>query len=301
MSPGPRRVRTLLVVGLAAAVLAWLASSAFVAWRLTHRARPLYAEPVPARGAGRVREEVVATRDGQRLGAWFLPRASPRAAVLVLHGSGGSRSDMLDLALWLSDQGLAVLVPSLRAHGDSTGDSNDFGWSSREDVLACVGDLEVRAPGVPIVVYGCSLGAVAAIYAARELGPRVAGYALEAPYRDVRSATRHRLRLFLPPVLDQLAFAGLVLLAPSMLEPDLDLLAPIDHVAGIPAATPVVFLSGTADVHAPTAEVEEIRARCGARAAMVLFPGADHRSLWAFEPARLHAALLELVAETLPR
>ena len=295
MSPRARRLRTLFAAAFVAG-LAWLGSSAFVAWQLTRRARPAYAEPVPARGAGRVEEARIATRDGERLGAWFLPRESPRAAVLLLHGNGGSRSSLLEPALWLSDQGFAVLVPSRRAHGDSSGSVNDFGWSAREDVLACVGELEGRAADVPIVVYGCSLGAVAAIYAAGELGPRVAAYALEAPYRDVRSATRHRLRLALPPVLDRLAFAGLELCAPAMLGPDLDLLAPIDHVGGIPAGTPVVFLSGTADLHAPTAEVEEIRARCGARAAIVPFPGAGHRSLWASEPDRLHAALLELVS-----
>lgn len=65
---GRARLRTLVLLA-SATLLAWLGSSAMVAWRLTHRARPPYSEPVPARAAGRVEEVLIHTRDGQRLGA----------------------------------------------------------------------------------------------------------------------------------------------------------------------------------------------------------------------------------------
>jgi pimeloyl-ACP methyl ester carboxylesterase len=39
--------------------------------------------------------------------------------VLLLHGRGGTRADYAHLALYLQQQGHAVLVPDLRGHGDS--------------------------------------------------------------------------------------------------------------------------------------------------------------------------------------
>jgi len=305
------RYAALLLAAGFVAVLGWLGSSALVTWRLTHRARGPFEEPLPAWAAsapGRIEEVRLDTRDGERLGAWFLPpsgavgaRAPARAAVVVLHGNSGSRSSMAEIAAWLSDQGLAVLAPSLRAHGDSSGDANDLGFGAREDVRACVDFLEKREPGVPIVVFGSSLGAAAAIYAAPELGPRIAGYALEAPYRDVRSATRHRLRIYLPPVLDRIAYWGLDLWSRAMLAPDVDALAPIDYLAAIPATTPIVFLCGTDDRSAPLAEVEEMRARCGGRATLAAFAGATHRELADADPGRFRTVLFDLVASATAR
>jgi alpha-beta hydrolase superfamily lysophospholipase len=274
-----------------------------VTWRLTRRARAAHPEPIPAAARGHFEELRLDTRDGERLGAWWVPPAGPsedlrigtRCTVLLLHGNGGTRTSMEGLARALSDEGLLVLVPTLRAHGDSTGEANDFGWSAREDVVACVQFLEQRAPGVPIVVYGASMGAAAAMYAAGELGARVAGYALEAPYRDLRSATRHRLEIFLPPGLDRIAFAGMVLVSPAILPRGLDHYAPIEHAEDFPSGTRVLFLSGSEDGRTPIAEVEAIRARCVARTGLVPFPGAGHGYLWSADPARFRTVMIDLV------
>jgi alpha-beta hydrolase superfamily lysophospholipase len=81
---------------------------------------------------------------------------------------------------------------SLRAHGDSTGDFNDMGYSARHDVVAAVEFLERRRPGNPIVIHGLSMGAGAAVFASGELGHRIKGYVLESPYRDLKIADFRR-------------------------------------------------------------------------------------------------------------
>jgi len=297
-----RRLRKLAVVGTVAAIVLWLASSAAVAWTLTHRKRAPFAEPVPAWGAGRMEEIRLETVDDQHLGAWFVPAASSpstsaRTAVILLHGNSGSRTSQAAIVRWLADRGVAVLAPSLRAHGDSSCDENDVGWSARLDVEACVAFLERRVPGARIVVVGTSLGAVAAIYAAPELDHRVSAYVLESPYRDLRSAVRHRLRHFLPVPLDEVAYAGLCFWSHFLLEPDVDDLSPIDRIAAMPRDVPVVFLSGNEDFYAPLAEVEEIRARCPGAARLVRFPGAGHfGGLAAADPERYRGVLLDVLA-----
>jgi len=296
--PRPSRLRLARVLGFVAgaAAIAWVLSSATVAWKLTRRPRPPFAEPIPEWSQGLIEALCVDTRDGESLGAWILPAPAASVAVLVLHGHGGSRNSQAELLRWLAGEGATVLAPSLRAHGDSSGARTDFGWGAREDVIACISLLEARVPGVPIVVVGESLGAVAAMYAAGDLGLRVAAYVLEAPYRDLPAATRHRLALHLPRGLDAVAYAGLRLWAPAFLAPDASVLRPIDRAPEIPAGVDVVFLSGTADRHAPLVEVEEIRARCAARARLVAFPGASHAPLRTQDPGRFQEAIREVLS-----
>ena len=69
---------------------------------------------------------------------------------------------------------------SLRAHGDSTGDLNDFGHSARHDVVTAVDWLEHNHPERPVVVWGQSLGAAAAIFTAEAIGRR-AGMVARGP------------------------------------------------------------------------------------------------------------------------
>jgi alpha-beta hydrolase superfamily lysophospholipase len=90
-------------------------------------------------------------------------------------------------ASWLPG-GYAVLMISLRCHGDSTGNYHDVGYRARYDIHAPVAFLEARRPGRPVIVIGNSMGAAAAIFAANELGNRVHGYVLESPYQDLKVA-----------------------------------------------------------------------------------------------------------------
>jgi alpha-beta hydrolase superfamily lysophospholipase len=281
---------------LLVALVAWLATSAIATWILFRRQRPRHPEPVAAEDARRFEDMRLATRDGEDLGALFVPAPEARVAVLVVHGQGGSRTGEAPDVRFFADQGLAVLCPTLRAHGDSSGGWNDFGWSAREDVIACVAELEKRAPGLPILVFGRSLGAVAAIYAGEELGTRVSTYLLEAPYRDLAAAAHHRLDVRLPPPLNGVAYLGLRLWAPLFLSARVDELRPLDRVAGIPCDVPIVLLSGTDDALAPIAEVAELRDRCSGNATLVSFPGGTHVDITAGNADLFRSTLLAAVS-----
>ena len=141
---------------------------------------------------------------------------------------------MLPVMQWLAEAHFTVLAISLRAHGDSTGEINDIGWSARHDVTAAVAFLQRECPRQPVYIVGRSLGAAAAIFAAGELDGTVAGYFLEQPYKDLKSATWNRLQHYLPPVLDWIAYGGLRLWAPVFLPVDPDQLSPYDHIQDIP-------------------------------------------------------------------
>jgi pimeloyl-ACP methyl ester carboxylesterase len=219
---------------------------------------------------------------------------------LVLHGNRGCRKDGLPAAEFFAGRGCSVLLVSLRAHGDSTGDVNDFGYSARHDVVAAVEFLERERPGRPVIVDGTSMGAAAAIFASSALGERVGGYILESPYRDLHQAVRNRTALYLPPVLDRIAYAGVVLVGPLVL-PEANRIAPVDHVQGIPPSVPVLFLSGTKDDRAFPSEAQELRDRIAGHARLVLFEGAGHGCLIRADPPRYAEAVAPLLREVAAR
>ncbi len=272
-----RRVRWSLSA-LAVLLGLWLLASCAVAYVLTHRARPPFAEKPPIVGWGRIEPCRLVTEDGLGIGAWFVAGPADGPSVLLLHGNGGCRSASLDLAEMVAREGCSVLAISLRAHGDSDGDRNDIGYGARRDVVAAVSDLERRRPGRPIVIQASSLGAAAAIYAAGDLGGRIRGYILEAPYRDIYSAVRNRTAAFLPRPLDLLAYGGLVTVSPVFL-PEAGRMTPLERIADVPTSTPILILVGGRDDRARPSEVEQLHARVTSHARLLIFEGAGHEML----------------------
>lgn len=183
-------------VGLGMAVAFWLLSSYAVAYRLTRRLHAMRSEPVPPITWGTIESFRLSTPDGEDLGAWYVDGNPTGPVVFLLHGHGGNRAHGLGRGEMAASWGCSVMMISLRAHGDSTGDFDDIGYSARHDVVSAVEWIQENHPNRPVVIWGQSMGAAAAVFAARELGERVRGYILECPYQDLRTAVRNRTEFF---------------------------------------------------------------------------------------------------------
>ncbi len=106
-------------------------------------------------------------RDGVRLSGWYVP-STGRAAVLLLHGAGSTRSDVLEHAVVLARHGYGVLLSDARGHGRSGGRAMDFGWHGDADIAGAVAFLQSRpdVDGARVGVVGMSMGGEEAIGAA---------------------------------------------------------------------------------------------------------------------------------------
>jgi pimeloyl-ACP methyl ester carboxylesterase len=283
-----RLVRRMAVTGTILCVL-WLSVCSLVAYRLTHRRGVRADEVAPSPSWGRLEGHRLQARDGEEIGAWFIDGRPEAASVLVLHGHKGNRGHSLGRAELLASRGYAVLLLTLRAHGDSSGDFDDVGYGARNDVIAGVDFLERRRPARPIIVDGNSMGAAAAVFAARDLGRRVRGYILESPYQDLRVAVWNRVEEALPPLLDLAAYVGLNVVAPVFV-PHIDEISPVKAIAGIPEDVPVLILAGEADRMARPDEARALHREIASHGRLVFVPGAGHGDL--------HSAAPELYTRT---
>ena len=107
------------------------------------------------------------TSDGVVLSGWYIPSTN-HAAVVIRHGSGSTRSDVLPQAAVLARHGFGVLATDARGHGLSEGRAMDFGWFGDADIGAAVTFLSNRPDVDParIGVVGMSMGGEEAIGAA---------------------------------------------------------------------------------------------------------------------------------------
>jgi uncharacterized protein len=143
---------------LAGAVVVWVvAVMPFVSGTMvTHAPR----WEIDESALGIPHEEVrVAMKDGRELSAWYVPSRNG-AAVLVSHGSGGSRGRLPRHVRMLARHGYGVLALDNPGNGESDGHSNGLGDNAQPGLKAGI-DWLARRPEVDpdrIAGFGLSLG-----------------------------------------------------------------------------------------------------------------------------------------------
>lgn len=269
-----RSLRTATSWG-AAAVASMIGLSCSFAGARVHRVGPapdaLGARPVQFPSAS-----------GSVIHGWLARGQPGGGAVVLLHGVGDDRRDMIGRATFLHALGFTVLAPDFRAHGESPGRHATYGALESLDASAAVAFLRANAPGERIGAVGVSMGGAAAV-----LGPEplaVDALVLESMYPTIREATADRLTVWLGP----LGFAGKAM-TPTVIHVmsrwagvNERQLRPIDRVAAIRA--PLFILAGTADRYTRLEEARAIYARAVAPKQMWEVDGAGHEDLHAFSP-----------------
>jgi pimeloyl-ACP methyl ester carboxylesterase len=136
--------------------------------------------------------------DGVLLRGWYVPAGHrARGTVIFCHGLNRTRVEMLPQALFAEGLHLNGLLFDFRHHGQSEGDTTTLGYRERLDVLAAVRFArEVEQAPPPVILWGISMGAAAALVAAAE-SRDVAAVISDSSFLSFRDTIEHHLRLFL--------------------------------------------------------------------------------------------------------
>lgn len=271
---------------LLVAVIGWRTVSA--ARRDLHPARRQLTEQDRAaalRSLPGLEQVEIRTDDGLLLRGWFAPGRDGSAVVLV-HGLGANRSELLPEAALLLRRGHGVLLLDSRNSGESEGGISTWGDRERRDVVAALRWIRAR-PGVEpgrIGLYGFSVGAsTVALVAAAD--PGVRAVALGPVWPSLRAELGHRFSL------RHGRSAALAVLTFRLAGVEVDSVRPVDAIESI-ASRPLLFISGTRDEDTPSAMEDALAGRVPGAVRRRL-EGAGHGGFSQVDPKGLDAALGE--------
>lgn len=233
---------------------------------------------------------------GLALSGWWISAPEPRGVAVLCHGYIMNRCELAPLASALCRQGWSCLAFDFRAHGRSQGKRCSFGLHEAEDVAAAMRLASERAPGLPIVVIGSSMGGVAAALAASN-GPRPAALVLDGVYSRLDHAAGgwweflagKWLRAVLAPATP---ISGLWI---GFRPKDVDVREAIAGLSGLS----MLFVNGTRDPIV-TREAAEANLKAGGPNARISwYEGSSHGEPRFREPDRYVAELTEFLGPVL--
>lgn len=217
---------------------------------------------------------------------WRIPQrgATPRGRVLLLHGYAASKSTMLREAEVFSKLGYETVLLDFRGSGGSGGNQTTLGWHEAEDVARTVNSF---GDDLPLVIYGQSMGAVAALRAIHLGLIQPDRLILEVPFDELKTTVDARFEAMGVPTWPS---SNLLLWnGGRLLGIDTDDFAPWTWASSV--TCPTLHLAGDADRRVPEASTTRIHQELQGESQLVWFEGADHVALQDFAPAVWRAAL----------
>ena len=197
--------------------------------------------------------------DGVPLAGWKILTEPTAPWIILCHGVGSNRADLLDIAAGLHEAGFNVFLFDFRGHGDSRGRVTSFGWRECCDLEGALAFLGQQAdiPARPLGVYGISMGAAVALLVAAD-DERLGAVAADSPYTNLDASISRHLRL-LYPWLPLIPFRWFVLLTYRLrfgVWPRR--VSPATAITRELRSRPVLFIYGAADIRTPLNEIRPL-------------------------------------------
>lgn len=115
---------------------------------------------------------------------WF-PDDEPIGVVCLVHGLGEHSGRYTHVARRFTDAGFAMFAMDLRGHGSSGGTRGDLRVDdAMKDIAELLADAMDEYPGVPVFLYGHSLGGLLGMTYVVRHRPQIAGMVASAPALD---------------------------------------------------------------------------------------------------------------------
>jgi uncharacterized protein len=146
-------------------------------------------------------EEKWKNSDSTQSVGWLLSRGKPAPAIILSHGYGSNRSELLTPAFELWKAGYNVLLYDLRGHGESPVKWSGLGTYEKDDLLSALKFLKNRTNenGQPLLdgrvgLYGVDIGGYISLVASTQ-DPMIKAVAVDSVYPDVSHFMNHQLKI----------------------------------------------------------------------------------------------------------
>jgi uncharacterized protein len=230
-----------------------------------HPPREQLGRPAGKFGA-RLHDIAIEIGDGTRVAGWSLP-SNNGAVIIFLHGSPGTRKQLLPVAKALNEHGYGALLLDMPGHGESGGRA-DWGISSQVAVERAI-DLALKGDGVRhVAIFGFSMGTYIAVeVAARDR--RVAALVLLGAFTNLADQIRYQFRSHVP-FLNEIN-----VLVARMVGVDGNAIRTLDLLEAS-ASRPILIIAGTADGLIPVSMPQALFQAAHEPKELWLVEGANH-------------------------
>lgn len=228
----------------------------------------------------------ITSDDGLKLVADFYPQESNpdhRYAILV-HGYTGNRGNMKGFGVRYAGRGYELLMPDLRAHGESEGGYIGMGWPDRRDILRWIDVIIDRDPEAKIVLHGVSMGgATVMMTSGEELPSNVIAIVEDCGYTSVWDIFSDEVKYIfhIPtfPVLDTASIISGFRAGYNFKEA-----SAVKQVAK--AQVPIFFTHGSEDNFVHTEMIYEVYEACPTDKEIYVAEGAGHGQALYIDPEK---------------
>ncbi len=248
-------------------------------------------EATPAQWGADYKDVSFRADDGVVLRGWWIPKKGSDKAVLLLHGKGGNRSGIytgvFDLAEWYWKRGYNVLLPDLRAHGQSGGRIVYFGLKEHEDMLGWIEKIDPDHR-YAWTLHGFSMGAVTVLMMKEKAPDRFGAVVADAPWIDFEKLVKQELwkRAKLP----SWSYGYVRWIAETFFGQDFAFVDNKERVQKL-CGEKILYIFEADDTLLPSYQREELLKRCP-NADIALFDGIGHVEAFKNDPAA-YTRLLE--------
>lgn len=217
----------------------------------------------------------ISASDGIKLKGYYYTNPDSDLWVIAIHGYRGSHLGRYDFAQKYYEKGFNVLLPDLRACGESEGNYVGMGWLDRKDIQDWINWIISKNKNADIVVHGVSMGGATTMMLSGEETPEnVKVFIEDCGYSSVWDifASELKLRFHLPefPILNSAS-----LFAKMRAGYFFDEASSVKQLKK--CTKPMLFIHGTADDFVPFEMLDKVyEAKPGDNKKKMIAEGAGH-------------------------
>jgi uncharacterized protein len=131
--------------------------------------------------------------EGYVLEGWYVPTLNPKGTILLFHGHGSSKSQVVREADYFHDLGFNTLALDARSHGNSQGNVCTIGYKETEGIKLAYD--WARAKGEKnLILWGASMGSAMIMKAVPEYHLEPEKIILDCPFASMQDAVKGFLR-----------------------------------------------------------------------------------------------------------
>lgn len=187
----------------------------------------------------------VTTGDGINLKGWYIPHKNSKGTVIICHGVGANKSNILPVAEIFHSGGYELYLYDFRNHGDSDNAKVTYGFNETKDIKAIV--EHIKSTGVEkIGIYGLSMGG-GIVMLSLEDNPEIVAVIIDSSYASVEKVMKYRIKKVFPEPIATIIAEMTKIYAKVFFQVSFDKLIPLNIISKI--NRPIMFIAGDKDTN----------------------------------------------------